>query len=180
MKDFLPFKGFLCPGIYFSSGYCVWLMHWDSTPAEIGAFSEIWVFTPENNRTAYIDPVEAIAIFKIYHDFNTAIGAKIIWDCKDSRSLFATFRAADNGVMDIQLKLGPAFDINVVNEAVTETGMAVRHQSDRIVVIENASASFNGIGLGTISKPPKPIHVGSAQVPADPVISFCTHYLESS
>jgi len=180
MKDFLPFKGFLCPGIYFSSGYCVWLMHWNYTPTEVEAFSEIWVFTPENNRTAYIDPVEAIAIFKIYHDFNSAIGAEITWDCKDSRSLFATLLASNNTVMDIQLKLGPAFDINAVNEAVTETGMAVRHQSDRIVAIENACASFNGIDLGKISNPPKPIYVGSARVLADPVISFCTHYLESS
>ena len=179
MKDFLPFKGFLCPGIYFSSGYCVWLMQWTSTPTEVEAFSEIWVFTPEDNRTAYIDPVEAIPIFKIYHDFNSAVGAKITWNGTDSNSPSASFRASDNTFLEIQLKLGPAFDINAVNEAVTETGMAVRHQSDRIAAIENASASFNGIGLGKISNPPKPIYVGSAQVPADPVISFCTHYLES-
>jgi len=180
MKNFLPFKGFLCPGIYFSSGYCVWLMQWTYTPTEVETFSEIWVFTPEDNRTAYIDPVEAIPIFRIYHDFNNAIGAEITWDRKDSSSLFATLRASDNTALEIQLKLGPAFDMEIVNEAVTETGMAVRHQSDRIVVIENACASFNGIGLGKISKSPKPIYVGSAQVPADPVISFCTHYLESS
>jgi hypothetical protein len=180
MKNFLPFKGFLCPGIYFSSGYCVWLMQWTSTPTEVEAFSEIWVFTPEDNRTAYIDPVEAVPIFKIYHNFNNVVGAEIIWDFKDSNSLSSMFRASDNTVMEIQLKLGPAFDINAVNEAVTETGMAVRHQSDRAAAIENASASFNGMSLGKIAKPLKPIYVGSAQVPATPVISFCTHYLESS
>ena len=108
------------------------------------------------------------------------MGAEIIWDRKDPRSLSATVRASDNTIMEIQLKIGPAFDINAVNEAATEIGMAVRHQSERVAAIENASASFNGTSLGKIAKPLKSIYVGSAQVPATPVISFCTHYLESS
>ena len=80
----------------------------------------------------------------------------------------------------IPLKVGPVFYVNEVNEAAPKTGMVVRHRSDKVAATENASASFNGISLGKISNPLKPIYVGSTQVPATPGISFCTDYLESS
>ena len=186
-KELRPFKGFMCPGLYFSSGYCIWLVYWDSYPYEAGTLSEIWVFTPEGERICYVDPEHAGTIFTLYHNFNEVIGAHNIWEWHSSNMLHLTMDSSNSTTLQVQVVLSSSFLMNTLLKCIpggikmngkTETGMEYMHKPQKIVSVKNAKATLNGDNLGKLISPPHEISVGDGKVPKRPILSFCHHYLE--
>ena len=99
-----PARGFFSPGIYFSSGHCVWLFNWESTP--VGPYTHVWVISPEDRRSLYVDPVEAGQSVCLFHDFDNVVGSNLDWRWSDAKTLSVDMRAADETVLELSVTLG--------------------------------------------------------------------------
>lgn len=75
-----PFHGVQTSLIPLSSGYYLYLCSWDKTPADFSSFSNIWLVTPEDHRTLFVDPADSRNIPLIYHNFNEVVEARISLD----------------------------------------------------------------------------------------------------
>jgi hypothetical protein len=189
MRDFMPFRGFICSGLYFSSGQCVSLLHWDSAPVE-PVFSEIWITGRDIGSTCYLDPLAASDVFNFYHKFDHVIGAQI--DLKWSTPEILIVRVSAQAVsLDLEIRVGVPLIVRCANgllrtaartllisRGTTETGKRYLHQPHRLAAVEGAHATLNGSSLGLLTRPPASLRVGGSVVHDRPMLSFCTHYLE--
>ena len=191
MNNLLPFQGFISQGMYLSSGYSVWLFHWDSTPAIVNSFSEIWLVTPGGKRVCYISSELSIPIFHIYHQFDEVWASEFTMEWVTTEILKVTVRAESGGEVELVINTTTTISESIVNKLLktrlkvlfsqkgkTETSMGYFHQPHRICKVETVSGRLNGIDLGELSKPDLPVKIGDSQVSDKPLISFCTHYLE--
>lgn len=103
-----PFHGFLSPGICFSSGYCIWLLHMAETPTPIGTYEEVWVITPEGRRILYVDPVKARPYVETYHNFDNVVGGTITWNRATEDELVLHLDADDDTTLDLEATLKPS------------------------------------------------------------------------
>jgi hypothetical protein len=90
-----PFHGSICPGIGFESGHTIWLIGFDETPTPIGAYSEVWIETPEGELTLYADPGEAAPYISAYHEFDRVEAADLTW--REGREGIEVAMDADDG-----------------------------------------------------------------------------------
>ena len=98
-----PFRGFISPGIYFSSGHCLCLYSYESTP--VGPYTQVWVISPEDKRTLYVDPIEAGQTVCLFHDFDNVVGSSNDWQWSDSKTLSVHMSAIDQTVLDLRVTL---------------------------------------------------------------------------
>ena len=114
-----PWRGFFSPGMYFSSGHCLWLYNWESTPA--GPYSQVWVISPENNRTLYVDPVEAGKTVCLFHDFDNVVGSNLKWQWSTSKTLSVHMNAVDETVLDLEVTLSTPPAARLLNGVIKAT-----------------------------------------------------------
>jgi hypothetical protein len=60
----------------------------------------------------------------------------------------------------------------------TEMGRAYRLLPQRVAAVREASAELNGVDLGALSRPTRPIHFGDLQLAERPGLVFGTMYLQ--
>ena len=128
-KSLHPFSGFLLPGVCFTSGYCVWLLDMESTPNPIESYKEVWVITPDDEVTLYIDPVEAAPYVELYHNFDRVVGADITWEQADLSGITAEMNAEDGSTLSIQTTLGSSTGTHLLNAITTVTPQPVLRTS---------------------------------------------------
>lgn len=128
-KSLHPFSGFLLPGICFTSGYCVWLFDMASTPNPIDSYKELWVITPDDEVTLYVDPFEAAPYVELYHDFDEIVGADITWEQADPSGITAAMNAENGTTLSIQTTLGSSLGTSLLNAITTVTPQPILRTS---------------------------------------------------
>lgn len=141
-----PFRGFLTPGLYFSSGYCLWLLNFSSTPTDLGAYSEIWLITPEDKRILYVDPEAAGPIVGIFHDFHEVVGASVTWEWPDSDTLHVGMKATDGTTLDLRVSLGSSLGTSILNAVLRITPRALMRTSPMVAISEISLNLLLGLG----------------------------------
>lgn len=104
-----PFHGWICPGIGFESGHTIWLFRFDETPTPVGAYSEVWVETPEDELTLYADPGEAAPYVSEYHEFDRIEPVTIEWGRMGRSSVELEMNAADGTSLELRAGLERTF-----------------------------------------------------------------------
>jgi len=181
---FVNCKGYMIPGLYFESGYCVWILRWMENPTKSPSLTEVWVFGPDGRRTCYIDPGTEIGFFKKYHAFDEVLGASI--DATESkREMSVVVRG--NQQIEIKIRTGFSLAYALTNRILsgkharlgrTETGRATHHTPHRIRRIRDASVRIGGNDLGRLKKLDKDITVGDGKASRIPLVCYCTLGLE--
>lgn len=110
-----PFHGLLTPGICFTNGHCVMIYNFSSTPTRIGAYDEIWLFTPEGERWLYTDPPEARPYVETYHDFDQTRGATITWNQADEDRVAFALTGEDGTTLELDVDLGSTTATRLLN-----------------------------------------------------------------
>lgn len=100
------FHGWFSPGICFDSGHCIWVFKWEHTPTSLGAYSDVWVITPDGDRLLYADPPEAGPFVEKYHDFHRTYGASITWDRVDDDAVEFHLDGDDDTTLEFRAELG--------------------------------------------------------------------------
>lgn len=141
-----PFRGFVIPGMYFSSGYCLCLFNFSSTPTDLGAYSDIWLITPEEKRILYTDPEAAGAIVCTFHDFHEVVGASLVWEWSTSETFHVGMEAMDGTTLDLQVSLGSSLGTRVLNAVTKITPRALMMTSPMVAISEISLNLLLGLG----------------------------------
>lgn len=115
------FHARVSPGICFDSGHCFWLFKWDQTPTSLGAYSDVWIITPDGDRLLYADPPEAGLFVEKYHDFDRTNGATIIWDRIDDDIVEVHVDSDDDTTLELRAELGSSPATRFLNAISTLT-----------------------------------------------------------
>jgi len=113
-----PFRGFLIPGMYFSTGYCLMPLNFSSTPTNLGAYSEIWLITPEGKRILYVDPEAAGDIVCTFHHCHEVVAASLDWEWSTPEKLHIGMEAKNSSTLDMQVILGSSLGTGVLNAVI--------------------------------------------------------------
>jgi|GEM_PF-3329418 len=185
-----PCKGFMIPGLCFKENYCIWVLKWDTTPTQHNKITEIWIFYPDGKRVCYIDPVEEIPFFKKYHSFDEVKGAEIKLS-ETKKNINITVYNNKSKIMEIKITTGFSLKYSVINlllknnkdnkigdKGKTETGKIYNNVSDKIKKISKTEIILEDQCLSKLIKPDKEIEVGDGKASKDPILSYCSLYLE--
>ena len=82
-----PFHGIQTSLIPLSSAHYLYLCRWDKTPVDFSSFSNIWLVTPEDHHTLFVDPAGVKRIPLIYHNFHALVEASISLDWESDNHL---------------------------------------------------------------------------------------------
>lgn len=100
------FRGTLIPGSYFDSGYCIWAFDFTTVPDGIEPFRDVWIDSPEGERTLYISSETALETIAGNHPFDqTALGTITIEQTAADRT-----RVILDGDDGVSLELELSFD----------------------------------------------------------------------
>lgn len=186
---FLPFEGFMIPGLSFHD-HCIWVLNWKNTPTSLKNMTEIWVLKYNGEKICYLNPIESKPIFEKYHSFDKVIPADIKIDETKNR---IEVRVSENGTeilsltlaykrsakyifINLLLKLGNKEKIG--ERGKTETGMAYHNVPKKLAAIEVIKATYKGMELLLNNNPKMDFSLGDGKPSADPIINYCTHLLE--
>jgi hypothetical protein len=100
-----PYSGLHSSLISFSSGHLFRISHWTATPTEFGAFSNLWMVTPQDRRVLFSDPAESERVLRIYHRFDEFSGAKISVERPAPLRLDLLMEADDATRVELHLRL---------------------------------------------------------------------------
>ncbi|MHB1005478.1 MAG: hypothetical protein ACYC3S_07500 [Chloroflexota bacterium] len=139
----LPFRGLVTPGIYFSSGYALWLARFSDTPTEHGPFAEVWLITPSGERLLFVDPERAGLTASLFHEPDRAFGARIAWRAADYEALALELFASDGTEISLSLKLGSSIDAWVANGFLRAPG-SLRHSASLAPFVAKATRDVAG------------------------------------
>jgi hypothetical protein len=142
-----PFRGFLTPGLYFSTGYCLCLLNFDSTPTDVGSYFEIWLITPEDKRILYIDPEAAGRIVGTFHDFHEIVASNITSKWTNAGTLHVDMNAMDETTLDLHVQLGSSLGARILNTIIRITPRALMLTSPMIAVSEISLNLLLGLGV---------------------------------
>lgn len=207
-----PFRGFIVPGLFFDSGYAIWLARFTATPAGIGPYSQTWLVAPGGRRALFVDPESAGPTVALFHDPDEGFAASTEWYLPRPEVLVLTLRASDETSLKLELALGstaatwmtnallrapgtmhpdgrPGASVERGLRAVfgpsglrlvgrTEMGRAYRLVPERVVAVRAASGELDGVDLGQLAPPPRPIRFGDLQLTDKPGLVSGTWYLE--
>lgn len=122
-----PFKGYFCPGLYFSSNYCLWLSNFSSTPTGIGPYTDVWLITPHGKRVLLVAPETAGAVVCAFHNFHEVIGASFVCEWPDPQSLHVAVEAKDGTSLEIRIGLVSSSRLELYNSLakITPPGLAL-------------------------------------------------------
>jgi hypothetical protein len=98
-----PFHGFQIPGICFDSGHCIWLLNFTETPTNVPAYFEVWLISPDDDVTLFVDQPEAIPEIKNYHMFDNVIEATIDCELPDQRTVDVRVTGEDGTTLDVEV-----------------------------------------------------------------------------
>jgi hypothetical protein len=107
----------------------VWLFDMASTPNPIESYKELWVITPDDEVTLYVDPVEAAPYVELYHDFDRIVGADITWEQAEPSGITAEMSAEDDTTLSIQATLSSSTGTSLLNAITTVTPQPVLRTS---------------------------------------------------
>jgi hypothetical protein len=124
-KDLGLFHGRLIPGIYFESGYCIWAFDFTSTPSPLDPFSDVWIDTPDGERTLYINSDTAMETIASNHPFDRTVSADITIDQTDSNGVRVTVEGEDGTELEMDLSFGQTVGTRLLNVMVALTPKAV-------------------------------------------------------
>lgn len=186
-----PFRGYMIPGLYFESDYCLYVLRWEETPTQIKKMTQIWVITPDNKKICYIDPVEGIPVFNKYHLFDEVTGAQINIQ-EDRNYIKIRCRTSNEEILSADIQPEVTLENRIVNlllnikytkkllitNGKTETGKAFSNEPVRIVTIADAKVIFHGMSQGKLIKPKRKIRIGDGEISEKALINYCIHHLE--
>lgn len=124
-RPLVPFSGRVIPGVCFSSGYCLWVIDFVSTPTNIGSYREVWVITPDGERILYTDPEAAREIVLQSHDFDQVHGGEITQEQIGSNTTQVTLDGADGTTLELKYSIDQSLGTRVMNLLGTLTPSAV-------------------------------------------------------
>lgn len=101
-----PFHGFFTPGICFTSGYCLCLYKWSSSPTVLDAYESIFVLTPNGGRRLYADPAEAGPYVETYHEFDRTCEATTTWTQATEEGMELHLEGNDGTRLHLRADLG--------------------------------------------------------------------------
>lgn len=186
----VSFKGFMIPGLYLESDYCILFYRWKGSPISAKQLSEVWIIHPDNKKVCYIDPKEGIPIFNKYHTFDEVSEAKISIEEKEN---YLNVLVYENNIkiLQIEIKTKSTFESSIINfllkfskseklykKGRTETGKEFINKPERIDKISDAKVIFMEKDLGKIIKPRKIIKFGHSEINDKPIINYCTQDVE--
>jgi len=136
----------MIPGIYFSNGYCLMPLNFSSTPTNWGAYSEMWLITPEDKRILYVDPEEAGNIVCTFHHCHEVIGAHLLWEWSTPKTLHIGMEATDSSTLDMQIILDSSFGTGVLNTVIKFVPQKLMITSPMVAVSEISLNLLLGLG----------------------------------
>lgn len=101
-----PFGGLHSSLLAFSTGYVFRISYWFSTPTEFGAFSNVWMVTPQDRHLLFADPAKSGRVVRIYHRFVESYGATISLWRPDPMCLHLVMQGSAATTIEINLRLG--------------------------------------------------------------------------
>ena len=109
-----PFGGYLCPGLYFSSGYALWLFEFTETPLDVGPYREVWLVTPTGRRYLWVDDPTARPVATRFHEFDVVNHAEVQWTWTEE-TLRVVVDAADLSTLEVDLEFETTVGVHLVN-----------------------------------------------------------------
>lgn len=153
------FSGKICPGICFASGHCFWLFNWDRTPTSVGAYSDIWIITPEGDRYLYADPPEVGPLVETWHDFDRTEGASITWNRFDDDGIDLSLEGEDGTSLTLSGEFGSSAATRLLNAISSITPKAVLRTSVGQMMSNLSLASamdVNGMKIAGVTETREP------------------------
>lgn len=142
-----PFPGRFVPGLCFESGHCLWLLAFAETPTRFGAYTELWVVTPDGERVLYTDPGDAAEEVLHYHDFDRTESANIACDGSPA-ALDVEMEADDGTVLEVSGAVGQTAGTRVLNAVIAMTpGPVLRSRPGTWVSTATLNGLVNANGL---------------------------------
>lgn len=158
-EELVPFHGFQVPGICFESGHCVWLLRFTKTPTVVPAYFEVWLISPHDEVTLFVDQPEAIPVIERYHEFDAVVEATI--DCRlpDPETIRVAVRGKDGTELDLELVHEPIPRARILNAMMRATPRSVA-RSRLGTVIATATLglvlSSNGLRIAGVTDTGRP------------------------
>ncbi len=141
-----PFRGFLSPGLHFSSGYSMRLYNFTSTPEGIDPFIQIWLLTPNKQAVLYIDPEKAKELVCAWYNFDKVVGGHFSCHWPDARELFLEMNAQNGTTLELKMVLGPSLATNILNATIKFTPRAIMRTGPMLAFSERLFNSMLGLG----------------------------------
>lgn len=117
--------GRLIPGIYFDSGYCIWAFDFTSVPSPLDPFSDVWIDTPDGERTLYINSETAMETIASNHPFDRTVIGEITVEQTGSDQVRVTVEGEDGTSLKLELSFGQTVGTRLLNALVALTPKAV-------------------------------------------------------
>lgn len=124
-----PFHGFFTPGICFTSGYCLCLYKWSSSPTVLDAYESFFIITPDGERRLYADPAEAGPYVETYHEFDRTSEATLTWAQATEEGLEVHLEGNDGTTLDLRADLGASTGTWVLTSVTSLTPKSVLRTS---------------------------------------------------
>ena len=186
----IALEGFMIPGLHFKN-CCIWVLHWTRTPRSLPSkMTEVWILWNNGRKTCYVNSIDAIPFFKIYHDFDEVICADIHINLSTTRLDICVNRTNDTQEL-LRLESAPRNSLkyqllnflikhtNKVSEkGRTETGKSYENVPKKIQSLSIHSAILNGNSLTLIHNSKMTYDIGDGKPSKKPIINYCTHQLE--
>lgn len=185
----IAFEGFLVPGLSFED-CCIWVLSWSDTPTPYKNMREVWVLRDDGRKTCYIDPGEAAAIFRKYHDFDEVVPANIAISPTD-RGIHVDVVVQGKRMVVLGLKCKTSLKYRILNllmrcsnperlgtKGKTETGMWFHTVPKRLVPVSVEKAEIDGTRLTGIGKPKTNLALGDGKPSDVPLIIHCRHLVQ--
>lgn len=185
----ISFTGYIVPGIYFDSDYCLCVYRWKDSSIQIKQMTEIWIIEPDGKKICYIDTKEGMPFVNTYHSFDEIIDADI--SVVENHKLIK-LSVCKNSNQILQLKINLKMTVanlaanfllrrnnqKFITEGKTETGKKFINKPQSILKVTNVDTILNGRNIGKIIKPRKTITFGDAIISQKPILVYCTHDLD--
>lgn len=136
----------MIPGIYFSSGYCVWAFDFTATPDGLDPFSDVWVIAPDGERTLIISSEEARETIERNRAFDRTLVGEVRID-QPTQDTARVTAEADGLHVDMELtftQTGGTRLLNVLGALTPDVVARSRFGSALSTLLLNRSVEANG------------------------------------
>lgn len=147
-----PFRGSFTAPMTFDSGHTVMLVDFAKTPTAVGAYAEVWVVGPDDERTLFLDHPEAADDVAHYHAADRLVPATMAWSWDGERRLRVEVRGEDRAV-DLSLTVTRTLRTRLLDAATLLTPQAVaRSRVGTAIATRSLRLLFDVNGLRTAGR----------------------------
>lgn len=120
-----PYRTTAIPGVCFESGHCLLAFDFYSVPPGAEPFRDVWIVTPDDDRTLYVDPASGADLLSEFHTVDEIVGADITWDQTGPDSLRLGLEGDDGTDLELEVTTAQTRATRILNTLAAITPRSV-------------------------------------------------------